>query len=184
MKMLQIARVTVPWALVVCVALLRLESTHAANAVPVFSVILLLSAWRPLRELIIAILLLVGVDVFLTVFQNGGRPDLTSAVTWAWYVGAAAIGASIFRGVFSARRICACSLGAAITFFAASNFAVWTEWSLYPKTPQGLMACYEAALPFLRNSATAELVCSMIFGALTYLVSEPERRRLVQTTQS
>ena len=44
--------------------------------------------------------------------------------------------------------------------FLASNFLVWTNTkeAVYTKTAAGLMTCYEAGLPFYRNSLLATLV--------------------------
>ncbi len=53
------------------------------------------------------------------------------------------------------------SLVAPVLFFLVSNFIVWTSMgaeAIYPKTFSGLMLCYEAGLPFLKNSVIATLV--------------------------
>jgi hypothetical protein len=50
---------------------------------------------------------------------------------------------------------------APVVYFLVSNFIVWTgsgAEALYPKTFSGLMLCYEAALPFFKNSVVATLV--------------------------
>lgn len=61
------------------------------------------------------------------------------------------------------------SLLAPTYFFIVSNFLTWLgvgEYIEYPKTWDGLMACYTAGLPFYRNSLFATLVFSAIlFGA-------------------
>jgi hypothetical protein len=52
------------------------------------------------------------------------------------------------------------SIASPTVFFLVSNFMVWmasTE-TVYPKTFSGLMTCYEAGLPFYRNSLIATLV--------------------------
>jgi hypothetical protein len=46
-------------------------------------------------------------------------------------------------------------------FFLVSNLMVWTgsgAEAMYPKTFSGLMLCYEAGLPFFKNSVMATLV--------------------------
>lgn len=58
------------------------------------------------------------------------------------------------------------SVSASILFFIVSNFGVWMSGTMYPKDLTGLMACYTAALPFLKNTLAGDLVyCSMLFGA-------------------
>lgn len=53
------------------------------------------------------------------------------------------------------------SLIAPVMFFLVSNFIVWTSMgaeAIYPKTFSGLMLCYEAGLPFLKNSVMATII--------------------------
>lgn len=52
------------------------------------------------------------------------------------------------------------SLTSSIVFFIITNFGVWLFDGLYPRTLQGLGACYIAAIPFFKNQ---------IFGDLFYL---------------
>ncbi len=54
----------------------------------------------------------------------------------------------------------------AIQFFVLTNFAVWAIGSWYPKTWEGLVACYVAALPFFQNQLLGDLAFSaVLFGA-------------------
>lgn len=67
-----------------------------------------------------------------------------------------------------ARRIaCAALIGSTI-FFVVTNFGVWLVGdggTMYPKTWQGLVSCYVAALPFYRNALVGDLVWTLsIFG--------------------
>jgi hypothetical protein len=52
----------------------------------------------------------------------------------------------------SALRVGSASVGAALLFYLITNFGVWTRGTLYPMTWEGLVACYVAAIPFLRNA--------------------------------
>ncbi len=52
----------------------------------------------------------------------------------------------------SALRVGSASVGAAVLFYLITNFGVWTGGTLYPLTWEGLVACYVAAIPFLRNA--------------------------------
>ena len=57
------------------------------------------------------------------------------------------------------------ALAAALLFFLVSNFGVWLQWNMYPKTFEGLMACYVAAIPFFGYTLTGNLVYSLVlFG--------------------
>ena len=51
----------------------------------------------------------------------------------------------------SAWAVGGAGLAAAIQFYLITNFAVWAFGTTYPHTGSGLLACYVAGLPFLRN---------------------------------
>ena len=52
------------------------------------------------------------------------------------------------------------TIAAPTVFFLVSNFMVWqaTTEAVYAKSFSGLMTCYEAGLPFYRNSLIATLI--------------------------
>ncbi|MES1220173.1 MAG: DUF6580 family putative transport protein [Bacteroidota bacterium] len=66
------------------------------------------------------------------------------------------------------------AIAAPTFFFMVSNFTVWTgPYNTYPKTFAGLMSCYEAGLPFYRNSLIATLVfLPVILLAYNYLTKK------------
>lgn len=52
-----------------------------------------------------------------------------------------------------------------ITFFLITNWAVWQFADWYPHTFAGLMACYEAGLPFVRNNFAGDMTYTFaLFG--------------------
>ena len=58
------------------------------------------------------------------------------------------------------------ALGAAVIFFTVSNFGVWLLGNMYPLTLAGLVACYEMALPFFRNTFFGDFLYGwLLFGA-------------------
>jgi len=57
-------------------------------------------------------------------------------------------------------------LTSSLTFFVVANFAVWAFTSIYVADTAGLIKCYIAALPFLRNMIAGDLCWGlMLFGA-------------------
>ncbi len=67
----------------------------------------------------------------------------------------------------SAGRIVIASLTSAIVFFLVTNFSVWACFDTYPKNVTGLMECYVAGLPFLRNGLLGDLFyAGVLFGGL------------------
>ena len=62
-------------------------------------------------------------------------------------------------------RVVGASLSGSLLFFLITNFSVWAETAMYPKTAVGLVACYTAGLPFLQNTLVGDLFfCSVMFG--------------------
>ena len=44
------------------------------------------------------------------------------------------------------------AIGSSVWFFLVTNFSVWLIWDQYPKTLNGLIACYTMAIPFFTNT--------------------------------
>lgn len=61
--------------------------------------------------------------------------------------------------------IAGAALASSILFFVITNFAVWVFGSLYPKTIEGFLACYVAAIPFFQNTLLGDALYSIVlFG--------------------
>lgn len=57
------------------------------------------------------------------------------------------------------------ALLSATLFFVVTNLAVWMFGSLYPRTWQGLIECYVAAIPFFERTLTSDfLFAALLFG--------------------
>lgn len=64
-------------------------------------------------------------------------------------------------------RMAAGGILAPVVYFLVSNFLVWQASEvLYPNNFGGLMTCYEAALPFFRNSLIATLLFLPVIAVL------------------
>jgi hypothetical protein len=62
-------------------------------------------------------------------------------------------------------RLAGAALAASVLFFVTTNFAVWAGGLLYPRTLEGLVACYVAAIPFFGWTAAGDLVyAAVLFG--------------------
>jgi hypothetical protein len=70
------------------------------------------------------------------------------------------------------------AIAAPTLYFLASNFLVWkaTSEAVYAKSFSGLITCYEAGLPFYRNS----LVATLVFLPLILLAYHLIMQRRVQ----
>jgi hypothetical protein len=68
-------------------------------------------------------------------------------------------------------------LVSSVMFFVLTNFGVWATGDLYPKTLDGLVACYVAAIPFFQNALLGNAVyTTILFGGLAF--AERGLRRL------
>jgi hypothetical protein len=66
---------------------------------------------------------------------------------------------------FSWQRVVMGSMVASVLFFVATNFGMWAVSTMYPKTAQGLVMCYIAALPYFRNTLFGDLgYTALLFG--------------------
>lgn len=182
MKRLFLGRlIFLPYLLVLAVGFSRLVLAHPFNLIPIFSVLMFFGACRPTREFGIAVLGLMGLDIFITTHHYGYGLAPDQALTWMWYLLAVNLGAAALSKIISLRRVVGSSLLLSVSFFVASNFSVWFEWNMYPKTLSGLLACYAAALPFFRNSVAAEILCSgLLFGLARYSQTLLTGQRLKQ----
>ncbi len=79
---------------------------------------------------------------------------------------------SLWGSVFQQKQVnsinfLGANLGAVIGFFFLSNLAAWFASEVsYPRTFEGLLSCYAAGLPFLKNSVLSQFLFSgLFFGA-------------------
>jgi hypothetical protein len=130
--------------------------------------LLFFGARRGLRVMWVPVVAFALTDFALTRFAYGYAFHVQDyLVTWAWYAAAILLGAWLLKRKASAGRIIGASVASATTFFAASNFAVWATGGIYPRTMDGLAACYVGGLPFYRNDLVSTLlVTAVAFGAV------------------
>jgi hypothetical protein len=66
--------------------------------------------------------------------------------------------------------IAGAALASSVLFFITTNLGVWAFEGMYPKTAEGLIACYTAALPFFRNTLEGDLFYTLVlFGSFALL---------------
>ena len=150
----------------IAVRFLLLSLPHMfLNLTPVGAALLFFGARGSRRLAWLPWLAFVGADIYLTKVHYGYPVTGDQVVSWAWYAAILGLGMLLRRNQ-TPLRIFGASLATAVSFFLVSNFAVWAVWNLYPKTFNGLMLCYVAALPFFRN----ELVSDVLFTAILFSV--------------
>lgn len=96
--------------------------------------------------------------------------------------GSMALGGYI--GYFIGRRKSVLRVGGAvlfssILFFIVTNFTVWAAGTMYPKTLDGLMLCYTAAIPYFHNSLAGNVFYTTILFVSYELLGRSVDSRLL-----
>ena len=74
-------------------------------------------------------------------------------------------------------RVATASIVASALFFLVSNLSTWAETTLYAKNLSGLMACYVAGLPFLKNTVLGDLFFSgVMFGLYEWMLRKTQQK--------
>lgn len=74
-------------------------------------------------------------------------------------------------------KILGYSFAGTLGFYLISNFGVWTEGQLYPKTLAGLIDCYVMALPFYRNQLISDVLSAAMFFEVAKQVAQYQSER-------
>lgn len=83
----------------------------------------------------------------------------------------------------SAAPIFGAAIASSLLFFITTNFGVWAMDHMYPLTLAGLISCYTAALPFLRNTLEGDLFYTLVlFGGFALLEWQFPKLRLQQAS--
>ena len=157
------ARLLALLAAVLVAAVLRLVP-HPPNFTPIGAMALFSGAYLGRRALAFAAPLaaLLVSDAII-----GFYPEL--AFVYLGTVATVAIGWALSRRR-RVLRVGAAALASSILFFLLTNFGVWLVMDYYPKTLDGLAACYVAAIPFFQNSVAGDLFYSaLLFGGFALL---------------
>jgi hypothetical protein len=104
---------------------------------------------------------LAGTDVVLTRYVWHYPFTWDTLITWAWYAAILWLGTNL-KEKAGFWRVVAAAAASSVSFFIVSNFAVWAAWpQMYPRTLAGLVASYDAAIPFFRGTAVSDLFFSL-----------------------
>ena len=158
-------------ALILLAALSRLLP-HPPNFAPI-TAMAVFGAVRYLdrRAAVLAPLLALLVsDLVREALYRAGLVDQWGLYPGMWSVyGATALVAIFARMARSTRSpiaLATVTLGGSCLFFVLTNLAYWAEGSLYPRTAEGLTACFAAAIPFFRNALLGDVFyATALFGA-------------------
>jgi hypothetical protein len=145
---------------------------HPWNFAPVGAIALFAGATFANRRaaiLVPLIAMFIG-DTLLELLTGHGYHSLMP-VLYATYALIAVLGMLLRERRNSPLHIAGAAITGATIFFVISNFAVWPMSTIYPKTFEGLVACYVAAIPFFERTLTSDLLFSAIFFGI-YTIAE------------
>jgi hypothetical protein len=167
------------YLLIVLAVLSRVVPFPGMNFTAVGAGLLYFGARRPLREMALPVLALMGTDFYLTVFAYH-YPWHTGAylVQWACWSAMILLGRVLLSKHVTVARVLGAPVIASTSFFFITNYAAWVmmPW-LYPHTAAGLGTCYVAALPFYRNDLlSTTLITVVAFGAPALVAKMTEHR--------
>lgn len=153
-------------ALIVACALSRLVP-HPFNFSPIEAMALFAGAYFADRRLALVVPIVAMVLSDLVIGFHWGAPVVYACI--ALMALAASFG---LRHRVSALRVAGFGLGGAVFFFLVTNFVVWLglDHPMYPRTVDGLVACYVAAIPFFQNQlAGVAFYGVVLFGGYALL---------------
>jgi len=165
-------------ALIALAALTRLLP-HPPNFTPLAAIALFGAAYFNRQWLMLAVpfaaLFLSDLFINNVIYRELYGNQFTFITSW-WIYAAFTLVMLVGMGWFSNKvtgiSVLGASLSASAIFFLVTNFSVWAESGMYPKTAAGLAACYTAGIPFLGNTVLGDL----FFSAAMFGVYEWVRR--------
>lgn len=153
-------RVLAPVAMIAAAAAARLLP-HPPNVTPLAAIALFAGACLPRGRLALVVPL---AALFLSDLVIGLHDQMP--VVYGSFALIVLLG-RLLRARRRALPIAAATLCGSVLFFATTNFGVWAFGSLYPRTFEGLRACYVAALPFFGGTLLGDAAFSAaLFGGL------------------
>jgi hypothetical protein len=149
---------------------------HPWNLAPVGAMFLFSAATfrTRLQGWLVPLAALVVSDFFTAQFLHHGQ----GMFNWMVWISFSVVGLVgwILRSKITPLRVAGTAIAGGLTFFIVVDFGLWLGGHMYPKTFTGLLECYIAALPFLRNDVIGNLVyCAIMFGSYAWIES---RRRV------
>lgn len=154
---------------------------HPGNFAPVGAIALFGGAVfaRPWAALLVPLAAMFAGDTILELTTGYGYHTLMPVV----YVTYALI--AVLGMLLRERRRSPVAVGAAVVasstiFYLVSNLAMWMISDIFPRTFQGLVACYVAGIPYFGRTLLSDLMFAAIFFGVYTLVTEGGEKRPVR----
>lgn len=138
---------------------------HPWMFTPVVGALLFFGARGSRRQLWLPLALLVASDVLLTKLVYHYPFVWDQLVIFAWYAAILWLGTRLGTNP-RMLRVIAASVTSSVSFFLVTNFTSWLVVTLpYPRNFGGVLASYEAGLPFFRHALEGDLLFSVVMFA-------------------
>ncbi|MDD5570505.1 MAG: hypothetical protein PHD97_05030 [Bacteroidales bacterium] len=177
MKKIFNARFGILWLIIISAGALRLFP-HPVNSTPIGAMALFGGAYFGRRWLafIVPLAALFVSDIVVNYVFYQKFVLLHEMVIWVYgaFILNVVVGNMIKKVKVS--NVVAGGIVGAILFYVITNFGVWATpgiMHIYPMTPQGLIACYVAGIPYLWNTVAGNL----FYSALMFGVFELAKRK-------
>lgn len=155
------------WVLIATVGRLM---PHPANVTPLTSLSILSSRYFNVKQsALITLLSLFLSDVLLAFFQGYSIFGTWSLFTYSGFLSITLLNHRFLHKVKNCKffgQFFICTGFSVLGYWLWTNFGTWLCTTLYPHSLPGLMNCYTAALPFLRNALIGGLAWSALLYAL------------------
>ncbi len=158
-------------ALVITASLMRLLP-HAPNFTPIIALAIFSGALVPNKGIAIAVTLgsMVLSDLFLGLHST--MTVVYLSLVLIVLLSSVLQKTSLIKDHKLSLKGIAALLGvsvfSSVVFFMLSNFGVWALQEMYPKTLDGLVLCYVAALPFFPATITSAVFYSSVLFAVCF----------------
>lgn len=170
-------KISNPFIFVLIAALLRVVP-HLPNFAPIAAMALFGGAYLGRRyALILPLAAMVLSDIFLGFDGFASRLTVYSSFLLIGLIGL------WLKKHRSFQNIVLAAIFSSALFFVITNFGVWAFGTIYPRTSEGLVACFIAAIPFLRNTLAGDLFYTgILFGGyeLTYYLVKNRKLATVE----
>ena len=167
---LLIQNLLTPLLIIVFAVILRLVP-HPANVAPIAAIALFGGAYLDRRYALVVPLIAMFLSDLVIGF-HGTMPFVYGSFVLVGLVGM----------WLSKHRTLSNTIGAtlfsSLLFFLITNFGVWIEGILYPRTFEGLVNAYFYAIPFFRNTIIGDLFFTgLFFGSYEFIRKTIEDRK-------
>ena len=147
---------------------------HIPNMTPLVGLSLFAGAYLnrgPAFSIILAVLFIS--DLGLALIFGYPVVGYYTFFTYTGFLGVILLGSGVLDG--SKWRFPAYILGSSFGFWIWTNFGVWLTAPFYTKNLDGLIACYNMAIPFLRNAIFGDLIWSCLIFGIFYILLNRKR---------